>query len=155
MCLRTAINKIDLLAGKKLCSECHKAGGHTPSCSKHPPRISYTVARLLSNASDANDLCQAVEQGGNVPEAVREYRKRALSTERIAEYVQMQRVPMKLQSGDLIDVGHRTYTLLDTPSEVEKDESGSLCLTLRLIGQKPVSQTRNESDKRMHSKKAA
>ncbi len=52
MCLRTAINKMDLLMGKKLCTECKKETGHTPSCSKYkepkPKHLTPLEARLSS-----------------------------------------------------------------------------------------------------------
>jgi hypothetical protein len=55
MCLRTAINKMDLLMGKKLCTECKKEKGHTPSCPKYkepkPKHLTPLEAKLIDATS--------------------------------------------------------------------------------------------------------
>lgn len=135
MCLRTVVTKIDVLEGKKLCTECRKTNGHTPSCSKYetPPKcLTHLEARLLGTTLEAHDLCQALEQGGNVNAVITEFRKRAPTRERIGEIAQRQSAPYELEAGDLIVVGKQTYTLADIPSEVTTGENGVLSITLEL-----------------------
>jgi len=56
MCLRTAINKMDLLMGKTLCAECKKEKGHTPSCCKYkepkPKHLTPLEAKLTHSHPD-------------------------------------------------------------------------------------------------------
>lgn len=95
MCLRTAINKMDLLAGKRLCPECKKAGGHTPSCSKHKEPVEYTTdfeSELIGTARAGHDLVLAVQQGGNVDAAIKQYLDVAPKHDKLDKY---ERRPVK------------------------------------------------------------
>jgi hypothetical protein len=144
MCLRTVVSKIDQLDGKKLCSECRKTGGHTPSCSKYKKATKYLSpleARLIGTASAGNDLCRACEGGGNVHEAIHEFRKRAPTQERLDEYIERQSAPYELKFADLIVIGKQTYTLVDTPDEVTDGENGVMILTLKLAKESKSAQS--------------
>jgi hypothetical protein len=144
MCLRTVVSKIDQLDGKKLCPECRKTGGHTPSCSKYkkPQKyLSSLEARLIGTAAAGNNLCKACEQGDNINEAIHEFRKRAPTQERLDEYCQRQSAPYEPQCGDLIVVGRQTYTLVDTPTEITNAENGVLTLTLKVTKESKAAQS--------------
>jgi len=73
-CLRTVINKIDELAGKKLCTECKKAGGHLPSCSRHPqpiPHLNNSARRALIDGNHrAVEIVTSLEAGRDPKEEV-------------------------------------------------------------------------------------
>lgn len=73
-CLRTVISKIDELAGKKLCTECKKAGGHLPSCSRHPepiPHFNKADRRaLIEGNHKAVEIVTALEAGRDPKEEV-------------------------------------------------------------------------------------
>jgi hypothetical protein len=73
-CLRTVINKIDELAGKKLCTECKKAGGHLPSCSRHPqpiPHLNNSARKALIDGNHrAVEIVTSLEAGRDPKEEV-------------------------------------------------------------------------------------
>ncbi len=73
-CLRTVINKIDELKGKKLCTECKKAGGHLPSCSRHPepiPHFNKADRRALIDGNHkAVEIVTALEAGRDPKEEI-------------------------------------------------------------------------------------
>jgi hypothetical protein len=92
MCLRTAINKMDLLMGKKLCTECKKEQGHTPSCSKYkepkPKHLTSLEAKLIDATSAAHELVTAHKAGGNVDEAIKDFTKVAPTPEKLEQYLE-------------------------------------------------------------------
>jgi hypothetical protein len=96
MCLRTAINKIDLLMGKKLCTECKKEQGHTPSCSKHkepkpkpkPKHLTPLEAKLIEATSAAHEVVTAQKAGGNVDQAIKDFTKVAPTPEKLEQYLE-------------------------------------------------------------------
>lgn len=92
MCLRTAINKIDLLMGKQLCTECKKDGGHTPSCSKYkepkPKHLTPLEAKLIEATSAAHEVVNAHKAGGNVNGAIKDFNKIAPTPEKLEEYLE-------------------------------------------------------------------
>lgn len=116
MCLRTVINKIDRLNGKKPCRSCGKVNGHTPSCRKYErpaPQLTYKECRLLGALTAANDIVKAVEHGGDVNEAMREYKKCAPTSERLDEWMEQQRLPYQPVSGDLLLVDGQQVAILE------------------------------------------
>ena len=92
MCLRTAINKMDLLMGKKLCTECKKETSHTPSCSKYkepkPKHLTPLEARLIDAAQAAHGVVTAHKAGGNVDEAIKGFTKVAPTPEKLDEFLE-------------------------------------------------------------------
>ena len=92
MCLRTAINKMDLLMGKKLCTECKKEKGHTPSCSKYkepkPKHLTPLEAKLIDATSAAHGVVTAHKAGGNVDEAIKGFTTVAPTPEKLEEYLE-------------------------------------------------------------------
>src|SRR5208282_5084144 len=92
MCLRTAINKMDLLMGKKLCTECKKETGHTPSCSKYkepkPKHLTPLEARLIDAAQAAHGVVTAHKGGGNVEEAIKDFTTVAPTPEKLDEFLE-------------------------------------------------------------------
>jgi len=92
MCLRTAINKIDLLMGKKLCTECKKEQGHTPSCSKYkepkPKHLTPLEAKLIEATSAAHEVVTAQKAGGNVDQAIKDFTKVAPTPEKLEQYLE-------------------------------------------------------------------
>jgi ribosomal protein L34E len=104
-CLRTVINHIDRLNGKKRCKSCGNADGHTPSCRKHKSAkqpLDNRVKRLVAGVDAGHDLVKAIEQGGNVPKAVREFKYSAPSLQCIEEWVGQEEVPYEPHPGDLL-----------------------------------------------------
>jgi hypothetical protein len=149
MCLRTVINKIDLLEGKKLCPQCQSLGRHNRSCPQYrkPTKcLSQLEAGLLGAVSSAHEVCKAIEQGGNFDEAIQEFRERAPSRERIGEYINRQAAPYELKAGDFVAVGRRTYILLGIPGEVACDEEGIVTLTLRMREEGKPAQSQRASN---------
>ena len=92
MCLRTAINKMDLLMGKQLCTECKKEKGHTPSCSKYkepkPKHLTPLEAKLIEATSAAHEVVTAHKAGGNVNEAIKDFTKIAPTPGKLEEYLE-------------------------------------------------------------------
>ena len=112
MCLRTAINKIDLLSGKNLCPSCKKMNGHTPSCphyKKPMPQLSTRECRLVAG----HDLVKAIEHGGNLHAAANEFKRWAPTQERLAEWTDRQVIPYQPQFGDVIAVEGEEFTVLE------------------------------------------
>jgi hypothetical protein len=92
VCLRSAINKMDLLMGKKLCTECKKETGHTPSCSKYkepkPKHLTPLEARLIDAAQAAHVVVTAHKSGGNVDEAIKDFTTVAPTPEKLDEFLE-------------------------------------------------------------------
>ncbi len=116
MCLRTAINKIDLLSGKKLCPSCKKFNGHTPSCPRYKKpnqHLSPRECRLLAGLNAGHDLVKAIEQGGNFQAAANEYKRWAPTQKRLAEWTDRQVIPYQPVSGDIIEMKGEEFTVLE------------------------------------------
>jgi hypothetical protein len=132
MCLRTVINKIDVLSGKKLCKSCKKMNGHTPSCPRYKnpnPQLTVRECRLIAGLSAGHDLVQAIEQGGNFRAAANEYRRWAPTQERLAEWTDRQVLPYQPQSGDVIAVNGEEFSVLEVRGISDRDGAVQL-LTL-------------------------
>jgi len=91
MCLRSAINKMDELMGKKLCTHCKKEKGHTPSCPKYkdrtPKHLTSLEARLIDATQAAHGVVTAHNAGGNVDEAIKGFTKIAPTPEKLGEFL--------------------------------------------------------------------
>ncbi len=136
MCLRTVINKIDQLGGKKLCLSCKKVDGHTPSCKRYKkpaPQLSPKECRLLAGLSAAHDLVKAVEHGGNVAEAVREYKKFAPTPERLDEWIDQQVIPYQPTSGDVLVVDGQQVTVLEVRGISTEDDAHILTIAVEPV----------------------
>jgi hypothetical protein len=116
ICLRTVINKIDVLSGKKLCPSCKKINGHTPSCPRYKkpnPQLSQRECRLIAGLNAGHDLLKAIEQGGNTRAAANEYKRWSPTQERLAEWTDRQVLPYQPQSGDVIAFKGEEFTVLE------------------------------------------
>ena len=137
-CLRTVINKIDELAGKKLCAECKKAGGHLPSCSRHRdpiPHLNNSARKaLIEGNHKAVEIVTALEAGRDPKEEVAAFRA-VMNAERLddildaAESEGVAKATKEFSWEDLIE---RLETLVPTVEDgtehviVDKLETGFL-----------------------------
>jgi len=131
ICLRTVINKIDVLSGKKLCPSCKKINGHTPSCPRYKkpnPQLSQRECRLIAGLNAGHDLVKAVEQGGNTRAAANEYKRWSPTQERLAEWTDRQVLPYQPQSGDVIAVRGEEFSVREVRGI--SNEHGVQLLTL-------------------------
>jgi len=116
MCLRTVINKIDVLSGKKLCESCKKMDGHTPSCPRYKkpnPQLSSKECRLIAGLSAGHDLVKAIEQGGNFEAAANEYKRWAPSPERLEAWTDRQVIPYEPHVEDVIAVKGEEFIVFE------------------------------------------
>jgi hypothetical protein len=136
MSLRNVINKIAVLGGKKLCPSCGKANGHTPSCRKYKapaPQLSPNECRLIGVLNAANDLLKAVEQGGNIQAAAKEYKNCAPTQQRLEEWIERQVLPYKPEPGDVIAVNGQEFVLLEVCGVSEEDSAHVLTIALEPV----------------------
>jgi hypothetical protein len=87
------------------------------------PTITQFEALLLGAASAGHDLANAIRQGGNLDEAVREFEDHALTPERIEEYIQR---PVKVATTEVEKMAVRLCKLIDR----NDDKNGQKILAL-------------------------
>jgi hypothetical protein len=134
MCLRTVINKIDLLSGKKLCTSCKKLKGHTPSCPRYKKpnqHLSPRECRLLAGLNAGHDLVKAIDQGGNFQAAANEFKRWAPTQERLAEWTDRQVMPYQPQFGDVIAMEGEEFTVLEVRGISTVDHVQLLTIALK------------------------
>jgi hypothetical protein len=145
MCLRTAINKIDLLSGKKLCPSCKKFNGHTPSCPRYKKpnqHLSPRECRLLAGLGAGHDLVKVIEQGGDFHAAANEFKRSAPTQERLEEWTDRQVMPYQPASGDVIAMEGEEFTVLEVRGISTVDHVRLLTLVVKPLHR---SETKSES----------
>jgi hypothetical protein len=116
MCLRTVINKIDMLGGKTICKSCKKMNGHTPSCPRYKTpnlQLSSRECKLIAGLSAGHDLVNAIEHGGNFQAAADEFKRSAPTQERLEAWTYRQGLPYQPSSGDVIAVEGEEFMVLE------------------------------------------
>jgi hypothetical protein len=137
LCLRTVINKIDRLGGKRFCASCGKAKGHTPTCPRYikpAPLLSSRECQFIGGLTLGYDLVKAVENGGNIQEAARGYRLIAPTPQELRAWTDQQRIPYSPTIGDVIKVSKKEFAIREICELAETDHSYVLTIVLDPLG---------------------